>query len=76
MKYREEDPSLEFSSQGEADAFHLELTALVREVTIAASRGEPDDARAVAQSREVLQRYKTIARALNAMRRRLPRHGE
>jgi len=76
VRYREEDPSLRFGSPEEAEAFHLELTALVREVMVAASVGVRDADAAVAGTREVLGRYKTVARALNTMRRSLPRHGE
>lgn len=75
MKYLEQDPAVRFDSPKEAEAFHRELTELVREVTIAASRGVEDADRAVDLSRDVLKRYKTIARALNTMRRSLPRHG-
>lgn len=76
MKYREEEPSLRFGSPEEAEAFHLELTALVREVMVAASTGVREADQAVANTREVFGRYKTVARALNSMRRSLPRHGQ
>lgn len=71
----DEELALRFRSKEEAEAFHLELTDLVREVMIATSREIPDGEEAAAETREVLKRYKTIARALNTMRRVLPKHG-
>jgi SpoVK/Ycf46/Vps4 family AAA+-type ATPase len=75
VKFDREGSSLRFRSEDEAEAFHRELTALVRQANMAAMREVADADEAVERTREQLQHFKTVARALNAMRRSLPRHG-
>jgi len=60
--------ALTFDDKGELEAFHDELSALMREATIAASGSSPDPAIATARAREVLERFATITAALNAVR--------
>lgn len=75
MRYREEETSLCFASPEEAASFHGELTELVREAMVAAGGSERDVEAAVDRNRDLFKRFKTVARALNSMRRSLPRHG-
>lgn len=73
MKYDPETKTLRFSSEEEVVEFHVQLTDLVREATVAANRSAPRGAAAVEASRQVLKQVHVVARALNALRRHLPR---
>jgi hypothetical protein len=60
--------SLTFDSRDELEAFHAEVSTLMREVTIAASGSSADAAVATARAREVLDRFATVTAMLNAVR--------
>ncbi|MBI5513350.1 MAG: hypothetical protein HY909_06245 [Deltaproteobacteria bacterium] len=71
MKYTDQDRALRFASEDELQRFHADLTELVREATVSATRGVPVE-EATVRARDVLRRYATVVRALNALRRSLP----
>ena len=68
MELDRESLSLRFGSPEELDAFHRELTALLREMTlsVAAKTKDPEQARALAH--EVLREFEVVTRLLNALR--------
>jgi hypothetical protein len=71
VKFTDPDRALRFGSDEELRRFHDDLTALLREATITATRtASVDDA--PERARAVLRRYATVLRALNALRRTLP----
>lgn len=65
--------TLAFSSQEELEQFHTELSALIRGAMVGATRQIEDAELAKQASKEVLQEFRTLMRALNAMRETLPR---
>lgn len=73
MKYEPDSRTLQFASAEELDAFHLELTALLREVTVSVSSTTQDATQARDRAREVLREFKVVTRILNALRRRVDR---
>lgn len=73
MKFHAESTTLSFQSAKELESFHLELSALVRAEMVDRTRRIPDPAQAKQHSREVLKKYRTLLRALNALRQGLPR---
>ncbi len=73
MKYERESTTLSFRSQAEVEAFHGELSALVRAAMVQATRRVEDPQAAVGLSRQVMKDYRAVLRALNALRRGLPR---
>lgn len=73
MKYIPESAILAFQSAEELQDFHLELSALVRAQMIGATCRIQDAAQAKRRAREVLRQYRTLLRALNALRQGLPR---
>lgn len=75
MKYEPETRTLQFASPEELESFHRELTALLREVTIAVSGATPDASQARERAREVLREFKVVTRILNAVRKGNPRAG-
>lgn len=68
MKYDGPARSLSFSSQEEAEAFHGELSVLVRGAMVAATRHIEDADAATEASREVMKELHTLMRALNVLR--------
>lgn len=74
MHYDTATRTLTFGSDTEADQFHRELSALLRHAMVEASRGVEDAEQAKAISREVFKECATVTRALNALRKELPRH--
>jgi hypothetical protein len=72
MKYDDEARALRFGSDDELRRFHDDLTELLRAATVSATREGDVDA-ATARARDVMRRYATVLRALNAMRASLPR---
>jgi len=60
---------LRFASDEEVTAFHAELTALLREVTISVSSATDDAQQAKIGAREILREFKLVTRILNAVRR-------
>ena len=70
MDYDREQRTLRFSSDEELASFHQELTGLLREVTISVSSATQDAEQAKDGAREVLREFRTIARILNALRKR------
>jgi len=73
MKFDPDSRSLRFASTEELERFHGELSALMREATVAASSTEKDAEAARARSQEVLRTFGVVMRALNALRQHLPR---
>ncbi|MFO0565102.1 MAG: hypothetical protein U0263_05540 [Polyangiaceae bacterium] len=68
MKYDGTARSLAFSSQEEAEAFHTELSALIRGAMVGATRHIEDAQVATEASREVMKEFHTLFRALNVLR--------
>jgi hypothetical protein len=68
MRLDPETTTLIFESADELDAFHAELSTLMRKITIDASSSSPDPQVATARAKEVLERFATITAALNAVR--------
>ncbi len=73
MKYEPESRTILFTSQDELDAFHHELTGLLREVTLSVSATTKDPNEARDRAREVLREFKIVTRILNAIRKRADR---
>ncbi len=69
MNFDAETKTLRFASAEELEAFHTELTSLLREVTVSVSASTPDAAQARERAREVLREFRVIARILNAIRK-------
>jgi hypothetical protein len=67
--------ALTFASPEEAEAFHQELSALLRMTMVQATRHVEDPEKAKAFSRLVMQDHATVMRALNALRTTLTRQG-
>lgn len=63
--------ALTFSSDEEVEAFHAQLSVLVRQAMMNATRHEPDAQRAKDLSREVMKELAAVMRALNALRAEL-----
>jgi hypothetical protein len=72
VDYDRDAKTLRFSSDEELTAFHGELTALLREVTISVSSATQDAEQAKAGAREVLKQFRVVTRILNALRRAQP----
>ncbi len=72
MKYDDETRALRFGSPDELRRFHDDLTELLRTATVAATAGV-EVAVATERAREVMRRHAPVVRALNAIRRALPR---
>lgn len=75
MKYEPETRTLQFATPDELDAFHRELTLLLREMTVSVSASTPDAGQARDRAREVLREFKVVTRILNAIRKRAEGHG-
>lgn len=75
MKFDDSSCTLTFRSLDEASAFHLELTSLVRQAMLQASKTAEDADDLKGPSKAVMQEHAHVLRALNAMRKVLPRHG-
>jgi hypothetical protein len=60
--------SLTFDDRGELAAFHAELSALVREVTIAAASSSADPEEGAKRAGAILEQFATVMAALNAVR--------
>ncbi len=73
MKYEPESRTIFFTSPDELDAFHHELTGLLREVTLSVSATTKDPNEARDRAREVLREFKIVTRILNAIRKRADR---
>lgn len=73
MDYDPERLTLRFASADQAAAFHAQLSALLREATIAVSGSTPDAEVATARVRELLAHYTEVTQALEAFREHLPR---
>lgn len=73
MKYERESATLNFRSQAEVEAFHAELSGLVRAAMIQATKAVEDPKAAVELSRAVMKDYRAVLRALNALWRGLAR---
>ena len=65
--------SLTFASAEEAEAFHTELSMLLRAAMMTATRHIEDPEKAKALSRLVMQDNATVMRALNTLRTAMPR---
>ena len=68
MKYDIESHSLALGSPEEAARLRLQLTDLLREALGASHGGVADVAAATAQSREIMKRFSTVMRVINALR--------
>ncbi len=73
MKLDPDTLTVTFKSAEELRTFHLHLTGLVREAIGEASRSSSSPDEAAASSRELFQRYPTVLRALNVLRKAIPR---
>jgi hypothetical protein len=73
VKYEPDARTLQFASAEELDAFHHELTTLLREVTVSVSSTTKDANEARERTREVLREFKVVTRILNALRKRADR---
>ena len=73
MHYDPSTRSMSFSSEDEMASFHQELTHLLRVATVAASTSEQDAAKGREAAQTVLKEFRTVTRALNTLRRILPR---
>lgn len=70
MKYEPSTHTLQFSNDDEVARFHLEVTALLRDMVTEASRhGDADAGKAAAK--EVFKEFGSVMRVLNALRRHL-----
>lgn len=73
VKYDEQTHSLSFNSAKEVEAFHAEVTDLIRLSMVVAHEGVADPQVARDRAQEVMKRFATVMRALNALRKSLPR---
>lgn len=73
MKYEPDTKTLQFTSDEELDAFHHELTTLLREVTLSVTSATADAQQARDGAREVLRTFKVVTRIINAIRKRTDR---
>ncbi len=73
MKFDTETRTLSFSSLEEVDAFHQQLTDLVRATVVDVVKDVADPMEAKRRSAQVMERCSTVMRALNQIRRALPR---
>jgi hypothetical protein len=68
--------TLRFDSAEQLDAFHRELTLMLRELMVALSTSVPDANQARAGAEQVLKQFHTAAEVLNTIRRqRAPNRG-
>jgi len=68
VRYDGDGRQLSFSSKEEVEAFHAELSALIRGAMVGATRHIEDPAAATEASREVMKEFHTLMRALNILR--------
>lgn len=73
MKYDPHAHTLTFASAEEVERFHLQLTALLRETMVAATRRLADSQEARRTSRKIMRHYVLLMRTINTLRRELPR---
>lgn len=73
MRYDPEERRLTFEDDREVQAFHAEVSVLLREATIAASSSTDDAELGAARAKELLARFDRVTAALNALRAHLPR---
>ena len=73
MHYDAEERRLTFDDDGEVQAFHAEVSVLLREATIAASSSTDDAELGAARAKDLLERFGRVTAALNALRAHLPR---
>lgn len=73
VKYEPDSKTLQFASDEELDAFHHELTTLLREVTTSVTAATADANQARDRAREVLRTFKVVTRIINAIRKRVDR---
>jgi hypothetical protein len=69
VKLDADNLTIEFSSAEELDAFHRELTVLLREVTVSVTGKTSDANEARERAKDVLREFKMVARIVNAFRR-------
>lgn len=68
--------TLRFDSAEQLDAFHKELTLMLRELTVALSASVQDVHQARARAEQVLKEFRTTTEVLNTIRRqRQPNRG-
>jgi hypothetical protein len=72
MKYDDESRTLRFVSDDELRRFHDDLTDLLRTATVNATKNVEVDV-ATQRAQAVMKGHATVLRALNAIRRALPR---
>lgn len=75
MKFDATSRTLQFTSDREVEAFHSQLTGLLRSAMASANAGIEDPEQAVDRSREVMRSCAAVMRTLNVLRRTLPRDG-
>jgi len=75
VKYDPDSRTLRFASENEVLQFHSQLTDLIREAMQTAGEGAAGHDEVVERSREVMRERAVLMRALNALRRFLPRQG-
>ncbi len=68
MRLDPETHALIFDSRDELEAFHAELSELLRDVTIRTSSSASDAEVATERVKQLLERFATITTALNAVR--------
>jgi hypothetical protein len=73
MKYDSTAHTLAFTSEEELRQFHLQLSALIRSAMVQATGTIEDPEQAKGVSRDVLHDFAIVVRALNTLRRGLPR---
>jgi len=64
---------LRFASAEELDAFHRELTTLLREVTVSVTGSTQDATEARNRAKEVLREFRVVAGIINKLRKHAPR---
>jgi hypothetical protein len=73
MRFDPDACSLSFASPSELQAFHDELSTLVRAAMVGATRHIADSDEAKKASQSVMRELRVSMRALNVMRAKLPR---
>ncbi len=76
MQYDPEQKTLTFSNDHEVEQFHNQVSLLLRNAMFQATKGIEDGAQAAEISKEVFKEFAIVTRALNTLRRSLPRHGQ
>lgn len=73
MRFEPDTRSLVFASQAELESFHRELTELLRQAMMDATRQVEDPTQATRVSQQLMRENRVAMSALNQLRRHLPK---